>query len=107
MAKRRGRRGGGRHYGRRRSRRGVASHSIILTSLGIGTALIPLVMPPSGSSQSALNYLLAGNLGMALWSLVSFVVNNWTYLIGPVIILILAAAALKHVRVRITKHWRA
>jgi hypothetical protein len=107
MAKRRGRSRGGFRRGRR-ARRGSskASHSVVLVALGLGTALIPFVAVPSGGNASAINYLMSGNLGMAAWSLATFVMNNWTIMIGPIIVLLLAAVALKHLHVRLSKHWR-
>jgi membrane protein CcdC involved in cytochrome C biogenesis len=105
MAKRKGKgHSGGRRI--RRARRGATQHSVILTTLGVGTALIPFVMPVF-QNQNVIQYLLAGNLGSAMYTLMVWVTQYWTVIIGPLIILAAAAVALRHFRIRISKHWRA
>lgn len=108
MAKRRGK---SRHYSRgrriRRSRRGTATHSVLLTVFGVGVALQPLLNNPNSSTPAPLTCLLSGQWQAGLWGIGANVMQNWPIYLGALVPVVVAAIIIKKFsrRLKLSKHW--
>src|SRR5579863_1047994 len=86
--------------------RKTPKRSILVALLGIGVISIPLTSSYGTQSGNPLSQFQAGNWAAALYGLQQNLVNGWSALVFPLVLLFIAAWGLKKYggRIGLTRH---